>query len=85
MVENKVDLFLLNLIKDNNNIVYKITASDLYKSFKIYCSDNDIKIISNKIFGVIIKTYKSIFYYRHVKRYYNIIIPNLKQDLIFYN
>ena len=77
-----IDSFLSDILKNNNNnVVYKVSASELYSTFKIYCSNNNIEIISNKKFGIIMKTYKSIYHHRHVKRYYSIIIPNLKEDL----
>ena len=77
-----IDSFLLDLIKNNHDdVVYKVSASELYLSFKIYCSNNNIEIISEKKIGIIMKTYERIYYHRHVKRYYSIIIPNLKEDL----
>ena len=54
-----IDSFLLDLIKNNHyNVVYKVSASELYLSFKMYCSNNNNEIISNKKFGTIMKTYK---------------------------
>ena len=82
MVKNIIDLFLSDIIENNyNEIIYKTSASQFYKDFIKFCNLHELNIISIQAFGILVKQYKSIYYHRHQKRYYTIIIQHLQNEI----
>ena len=82
MTKNIVELFLSDIIENiYNEVVYKSTASQFYKDFIKICNLHELNIIPIQSFGILVKQYKSIYYHRHQKRYYTIIIQHLQNEI----